>query len=237
MMRTTLWIAACVLAGALAGCGSNAKKDDLSLKSRLLGPSEEDIKLAKIHNIAGLTATSKGDFATAAREFGKAVELDDKSEYYNNLGRCYYWLARYNDAIAAFNRAKELGLNTPDLYTNMGDAYRQQNQGAQAVEMYRKAISIDMNFVRAHFELGDYYLKRGNYKSAEERLSLVLKLDPGDNRALLDRLIVYRMTGRYEEAYTDMVTLDRRGFDVKDDLRDQIMDGVEKKRKAEAMAG
>ncbi len=253
--RPLLPVSLFLLAGLLAGCEDATKKDDAQdtekedagkksdqsdsskLKDKLLGKEKDNKTLAKVHNANGLAATTRGDFATAAREFSKAIELDDQPDYYNNLGRCYYWLARYKDALIAFAKAEELGMKEPeivDLYSNIADTYRMQNNTQKAVLYYQKSISLNTKYLRAHYELGHMYLKLGDYKNAEERLNLVLKLDPGNNKAILDRLILYRMTNRFELAYNDMLTLDKRGYDIRDDLRDQILDGVKKQKEREA---
>lgn len=213
------------------------KDDDSSMSDKLFGKKKDDATLAKIHNANGMAASAKGDFSTASREFAKAIELDDKPEYYNNLGRCYFWIARYNDALAAFNKAEALGMkkeDTIELYANIADVYRMQGNVRKAADYYQKAIALNTNYLRAHYELGHMYLLIGNYKSAEDRLNFVIKTDPGNNKALLDRLILYRQTNRFELAYNDMVTLDRRSFDINDSLRDQILDGVKKQKEAEA---
>lgn len=241
LQRPFLYLA---LACCLAGCAKdknekNKTKNDSpnvasSLKDKIFGDKKDDAQLAKAHNALGMVSTSKGDFATAAREFAKAVELDDKPEYYNNLGRCYFWLARYQDSLKSFAIAEKMGLKTPDLYANVADSYRLSGNLSKAIAMYHKSLAIDTKFLRAHYELGHLYLTKGDYKSAEERLNKALEIDPAFNKALLDRLIVYRMSGLYDKAYDDMLALDRRGYDIQDDLREQILDGVQKQRQANA---
>lgn len=220
---TMMFVAVCGL--LFGGC---------EMKEKITGKDKTPQELAKIHNVAGVSASVRSDYATAAREFGKAVELDDKAEYYNNLGRSYYWLARYGDAMKAYLKAEELGTKNADLYANMGDIFLQQKNQEKAIAYYHKAVATDPNNVRAHFELGDLFLKRGDFSSAEERLTKAIQLEPTFYKALLDRAILYRITGRYEKAYYDMLTLDRHGFDIQPDLRGEILDGVKKQKEAEA---
>lgn len=189
---------------------------------------------AAMFNVQGLQSTSKGDYATASRLFKKAIELKEDGEFYNNIGRCYYWLGRFDDSLAAYSRAEELGLNNAGLKGNIGDVFRQRKDFTEAMKYYHQALNLDPNFARIHYELGDMYLNEGQYKDAEERLSRALEIDPGFTKAQLARVIVYRLTNDYENAYADMCALDRHGIEINEDLRQDILRGTEKLRQRKA---
>lgn len=210
----------------LAGCSATEK-----ISQTFTGDKKDPKEMAKIHSVAGISASSKGDYVTASREFAKAVEFADVPEYYSNLGRSYFWLGRYEDALKAFAKAEELGMSGADFFANIADVFRMQNRTSDAVDYYHKAVALDSRSARAHYELGNIFLKQGQFSSAEERFTLVLEIDPTDTRALLGRVILYRMTAQFEKAYLDMVSLDRRGYAIQDDLREEIIDGVRKARR------
>lgn len=224
-MRHILSVFILGLAALLAGCSATDKI------SQTFGGDKKDPKeMAKIHSVAGVSASSKGDYVTASREFAKAVELADVPEYYNNLGRSYFWLGRYEDALKSYAKAEELGMSNADFFANIADVFRMQNRTSDAVDYYHKAVALDARNARSHYELGNILLKQGQFTSAEERFTLVLEIDPTETRALLGRVILYRMTAQFEKAYLDMVSLDRRGFAIQNDLREEIIDGVRKQR-------
>lgn len=220
-----------------AGCSSKDEKKSGGLSKvfksdKGMPPAD----LAKLKNVEGLQICANNDYASAIAYFKKAVELDDKPEYYTNLGRCYFWVGRYGDALRCYDETARLGGNDANLQANLGDVFREKQDTTEALKYYHQAVSLDENFARAHYEIGTLLIKSGQYQEAEDRLTRTLEIEPSFSKAMLSRLIVYRMTKQYEKAYKDLRDLDRRGFEVHDDLKHEILAGVKKERNNLSMA-
>ncbi len=214
----------------IASCDSGIGN---TIEKKLLGKKEDPEEMAKIYNIEGMKYSSAGDYASASRMFTKALSYKENPGYYNNLGRCYYWLGRYEDALKAFSKSEEMGFKQPALYVNIGDLFQQRKENTEAIRYYHKALSLDPKFIRAHYEIGVIYLKSSQYQSAIERMNKVLEIDPGNSKAMLSRLIAYAMLKDYENAYLDLEALDRRGYIVKEGLRETVLGGLKEKRDRE----
>ena len=59
-------------------------------------------------------------------------------------------------------------------------------------------------------------------------MNKAIALDPGFDKAILARVILYHMTQRDRLALDDILELEKRGCDIKADLRESIIAGVEK---------
>lgn len=223
----------CCMLLAIAGCSN-------PISSVTGKPDEKEITKetkAELLNNSGLQAGNRGDYAFAVLKFKEAVAVDEKPQYLSNLGRSFYMLGKYSESLAAFNRAEELGLKNAGLKANIGDVFRQRGDYTEAIKYYHQSLNLEPNYARAHYELGNLYLKQGDYATAEQRINRALQIDPSFTRAILARAILYRLTKRYDKAYADMRLLEKRGFEVKEELRRDIIEGLQQMRAAGAKGG
>src|SRR5579859_1881949 len=73
------------------------------------------------------------DYSKAELGFRKYLELDPRSAgAYSNLGVVYLRLGRYDSAIQAFNKAKALAPDLPQIDLNLGLAYYREEDFANA---------------------------------------------------------------------------------------------------------
>lgn len=222
MMRL-LFLAALVLVSA-AGCGTKPSRDPAKLgvgKTR-----EEREKFGKAHNQQGIEACQQADYNAAIMAFQYAIKNEEKSEYYNNLGRAMHLGQHYELAIGAYEKALKLGKPTADLYANMADSFVELKQNVRAEELFHQALTLQPDLARAHFGLGDMYLKAGNFRDAEYRLDKALELAPDNGRMLLSKAILLHMTKRNAEAWQMIETLERRGFAVKEDFKQEVLSAL-----------
>jgi len=223
-----LWF--CLLATA-AACGQKPMpRQKAEQRIAEMGSSWRD-QNAEMLNEEGLRACQEKNYNKAVNLFQRAVQIrPDVAIFRNNLGRCWYWLGEYDLAIAELREAIRLDPNDAGAYANMGDVYRQRENYDEALRMYQEALERDPNLGRVHYEVGNLYLKRNQFAIAESRLKKALELDPGNNRALLARAILYHLTHRDELAWQDIQELRKRGFEVNEDLRAAVLDGMQEKK-------
>ncbi len=124
-----------------------------------------DDRLADAHCILGqLAAVCDFDWATAEREFKRALELrPNGADTYDLYGRMCSSLGRYDEAIAMEHRAQELDplAHRCDFATALLRAGRYE-EGLRAAE---SAAEFGPRYARAHATLGWAYVKNG--RSAE----------------------------------------------------------------------
>jgi tetratricopeptide (TPR) repeat protein len=186
---------------------------------------------AELQNANGLRACQKSDYHTALSCFQQAVRLSPEvAEYRNNLGRTWYWLGEYDLALQELKAALALAQDNVSILSNIGDTYRQKGDYAEAVKAYHNALEIKPDFARLHYELGNLFLKQNEMDKAEYRLNKAIMLDGGYNRAILARVILYHLTDRDLLAWEDVKTLQSRNFDIRPDLKNAILEKIEKSK-------
>jgi serine/threonine protein kinase/tetratricopeptide (TPR) repeat protein len=87
----------------------------------------------------------RGEYAKALEPLSLAVKLaPEYAEGHNTLGSLFYYMQRFDDALAEFDRALSLR-PTALTYSNRGDIYRLRGDYAAAQEDYRRALELDKN--------------------------------------------------------------------------------------------
>ncbi len=134
---------------------------------------ELDDTVAEVHNSLAYVATNYDrDWATAEREFKRAIELDP------TYATAHHWyglfLAIRGDLDAAIRSATEARRLDPlslIINTNLGRMYYYAGQHDQAIESHRKALDLDPHFGEGLLRLGWVYDRQGRYDLAIDVLS------------------------------------------------------------------
>ncbi|HVH85102.1 MAG TPA: DUF3857 domain-containing protein [Terriglobales bacterium] len=130
-------------------------------------------------NEAGVAALKNQNFRAASELLKKVVELEPKhKDAWNNLGRAYLALAKYDDGIAAFR--KQIDINPFDeyAYNNLGLAYQSQQKYDDAITAYQKQLEVNPLDQYAHGNLGSLYLEQKKYKDAVSELERAVQITP-----------------------------------------------------------
>ncbi|MFC1806832.1 tetratricopeptide repeat protein [Candidatus Omnitrophota bacterium] len=100
------------------------------------------------------------------------------SSGYVNLGTILMDNSRWDEAIAALNRAIELDSSDPKPYNDIGYIYIAQNRLSQGQVMLRKSLSIDPNYPYAYINLGLVFERKGDLGRAESEYKKAIALNP-----------------------------------------------------------
>lgn len=111
-------------------------------KSLTMEPEEEDIPY--IYSYLGDCLKELGlfDEAIVVIEKGRMYD-DERSDFHNILGVCYFKTGRYRYAIERFYRAVELNPSSAIDYANLGINYRKTGKNQEAVKYLKLAVSLD----------------------------------------------------------------------------------------------
>ncbi len=229
--------AACILLCCIGGCGlfgDSGKTGSRSRRSRINDPLSSK-GIAWRYNEAGIDASSKGNHRQALQYFAKAVEADGNvALYYSNLGRSLYQVGQFDEALKAYQKAMDLGpadgRERAVLKANIGDVFRQRKNYEAAARYYHEALAESPGLARVHYELGNMYLKRREMAKAQYRLNRAIKLDPQYDQAILARAILYHLTYHDNQAWEDVLRLERMGFKVQEDLKREILRGIQTRK-------
>ncbi len=102
-----------------------------------------------------------GDAEKALLKLSKSHAND--ARLHLNLGIVYARTQRFDEAIAALERARALAPKVPAVHNELGIVLRQQGEFAGSAAAYRAAIKLDPAYANAHYNLGvllDLYLRQ-----------------------------------------------------------------------------
>ncbi len=161
-----------------------------------------DESLAEGHtSLAGLLDDFGYHRTEAEREYQRAVELNP------NYATAHHWYAldlaqqgRFDEALAAIERARALDPLSLILNANIGRILYQARRYDAAIEQCRKTLELDPNFGPAHFFLGWAYTQKGALEEALQELRLGASLIGTSNMGLGDIGHVLALAGHRAEA-------------------------------------
>jgi tetratricopeptide (TPR) repeat protein len=133
------------------------------------------------HAAAAHEAEQRGDFSTAAREYGYLThQLPRSAELQSNLGVALYFDHKWEPAIAVFRKAITLNANllAPHLFTGL--AWYQLAKPDAAVPELETAVRLRSSDVIAHTWLGYAYVAQSRYAAAAVEFEKACKLDPAN---------------------------------------------------------
>jgi len=110
-----------------------------------------------------LRAMRAGRSEDAERGFKALAQSNpDLGGPHANLGVIYRQAGKYDESIAALERATKAGPEQPVYFNQLGISYRHAGQFEKARGAYERAVSLDPNYAAAQLNLGilfDLYLR------------------------------------------------------------------------------
>lgn len=143
-----------------------------------------------------ITLADIGAYDLAILEYGKALEREKDSSpslssvvrtklanAHADLGKVYYELGLYDQAIGEFKKGLELCPNFADVHHWLAISYREKGDYKEANLSFLRALEINPNYVEAYTNLGLLYFKGGDMEKAVLAWERALSLDPENNMA------------------------------------------------------
>jgi len=161
---------------------------------------ELDSELAEAHSVlAVLKFECDFEWTGAEQEFKRALELNPSSaDTYDYYGRMLSALERYDEAIAAQQRAQDLDPLAHPL--DVATALLKAGRYDDAVEAATRCIKFDPNYARGHSTLGWAYLKKGMCDEGLAALEKAVALSPGNSIWLAQLGQAYALVGKVGQA-------------------------------------
>jgi eukaryotic-like serine/threonine-protein kinase len=182
---------------------------------------ELDETLAEPYTTLGwTTAAYEWNWSRAEQYFRRAVEL--KPSY--AVGHMTYahflaWEGRFEEAIAADLRARELDPLSPRIMSHLGLMYYLARHYDRAIELYEETLTRYPNFARVRWDLGRAYYEKGQYQRAitefEEAIRAPGQSGGGSATSIAELARALAKVGRREEALKILRELEnerKRGY-------------------------
>ncbi len=184
--------------------GGIPQKDALSrAKAAALKAIELDDTLAEPHaSLAFIAETHEWDWATAEREYKRALELnpDDARAHHWYAGYLMY-VGRFDDGISEARRARDLDPLSLPVNNALAGRLLVAGRYDEALEQVQKTLELNPHFAPAHQTLGWAYLRSGKPEEAIREFQKALELSGTDDTdLLLDLGFAYATAGNREEA-------------------------------------
>lgn len=171
---------------------------------------------AKLYNNVGHALEGQGDYARALEYFLKAASVQpDDIGAHMNVGRTYNNLLMFEEAEAAFIKAKDLlprpkpgepykariAPNHLNVFLNLANLISRNNSRLEEADgLYRQAISMRVDYIQAYINRGDILIKLNRTKEAQEVYERALSLDATNPDILYNLGVVFLEQGRPGDA-------------------------------------
>ena len=150
----------------LVGTASPATMRPLA-RAAAIAAIQNDESLAEAHASLGYISHYDWDWATADREFRRALELNP------NLALARVWYAnslmsrgRMDEALAEVRRAEALDPFSRAVITNVGWVLSYARRSDEAIAAFRRALALDPDYIQARIRLGDEFMYSGRFEEA-----------------------------------------------------------------------
>lgn len=152
----------------------------------------------------GLTASERGDTATAIANLKRAAELNPQySAVHNNLGAEYQKNGDVEAAIAEYDAAVRINPKLAAAQYNLGVMLLRQKRAPQAEPHLARAVELMPSSSAAEAKLGSALLEQGKLETAEQHLARAARLDPASFEAHAYLAECLRKQGKSEPAFEE----------------------------------
>jgi len=191
--------------------GGFPSKEALShAKAEALKAIELDDTLAEPHvSLAFIAETYEWDWATAEREYKRALELNPGDVRAHNWYAGYLmYVGRFEEGIAEAKRARELDPLSLPVNNALAGRLLVAGRVDEALAQLKETLEMDPHFAPAHQTLGWAYLHNGKNEEAVREFQQALQLSGADDtERLVDLGFAYAIVGKREQARKILVKL------------------------------
>jgi len=193
--------------------GAFPSQDALSrAKAAALKAIELDDTLAEPHaSLAFIAETYEWDWATADREYRRALELNPGDAQARNWYAGYLtYTGRFDDGISEATRARNLDPLSLPINNALAGRLLAGGRYDQAFRQVQATLDLDSNFAPAHQTLGWVDLHMGKQEDAIREFQNALKLSSTEDSDLrLDLGFAYAVSGKHAEARTILNAMEK----------------------------
>ena len=148
--------------------------------------NEVRLKLAKVYLQIEAYAEAVNEYrqviaATASNGVPGTTATTSNSDIpaaYYGLGLAYTGLEKFEDAVAAYQRAIAYAPDWAYTHAALGSAYASTYRYAEALDAYKVAVALDSDDEMIHHQIGNVYSKRGEHAAATRHQLRAIAIAP-----------------------------------------------------------
>lgn len=172
-----------------------------------------DDQLATAHAVLGQLYEEHWQWAPAAQEFQRALQLDPSNATTHQWYAMFLWFTGdLPGGLAQMRTAHELDPLSPIINADLGRALLYTGQTAAAVAQYRTAIALNPRFALTHVFLAEAYMAQNHDTDAlqETRTAIALDTDPPASSYLAMLGVALDLVGDHKGARQQQAVLESR---------------------------
>ncbi|MEP6769101.1 MAG: protein kinase [Acidobacteriota bacterium] len=214
-LQPSLWMGYSKLGGFFFARGEYAQAAEMFFKVTQLLPDN-----ARAFANLGAAYYGLEDLGRALVAFEQSIALEPTDLGYSNVGTVKYYLGRYSESAAAFERALEILPSHYELWANIGDTYAQlpakRSRASSAyikgITLARQELATNPDDPQVHSYLGLCLSKIGHRAEAEEHTARALATQPQNPEFLFNAAVVANRADKPSEAVERLAAAIRAGF-------------------------
>lgn len=160
------------------------------------------------YNNLGAALLAAGDLQSSARAFEQSKQIEPSRAAYSNLGTLYYYLGRFEEAVAMYTTAIELAPEDFRVWGGRADARWFMPQGRtaaradyeRAVLLAEKSLAVNATDAEAWAQLGYYYGRTGDAERSRRYVARAMEIDPDTPFVVYCAAVAAADRGEREEA-------------------------------------
>lgn len=146
-----------------------------------------------------------GDFEKAIRYYNEYLQsYPSDSKAYDERGRCFENLHRYDNAIKDYSTAISLSPSTGLFYNDRGYAYLKSGLTENSVSDFTQSINVNPNSPDGYEGRVQAYLDLGKNEPALSDINKALLFSPDNPMYLVTRASIYTVLDDTVKMYSDM---------------------------------
>ena len=152
-------------------------------------------------HLLGVILHQRGDPAAAAKQIGRALQIDpDSAIALNNCGNALLELKRYEEALGSYDRALALQPDYADALCNRGAVLHELGRYHEALASCEASIAAESGYAEAYSNRGNTLKELQRWEEAVLSCERALALQPDFAPAHLNRANALRELKRVEDA-------------------------------------
>ena len=183
-----------------------------SFGSNAWGQSKDHDRDAELdrRRLIGKAYYENDKFTEAADEFRRCIKLaPDSATDHFNLALVLMRAAKYEESLAALEKARRLDPNLLAAYYAEGITYKRLEKYDQAIESLQHVIKHDPHWMGAHYNLGVCYKFQQEYQKAIEAFQGAVEAAPEHPSSHYQLITLYRRLGQVDNATRHREVFDR----------------------------
>jgi len=164
--------------------------------------------------------SEKQDFLNAEKYYLKALKEDPKYvEAYDNLGRIYRRIGKYDKAISNYKKSLELYPKGIMAHQNLAVVYGIKQEYEKAINEYQEIINLSPNNAEGYFGLANSYMMISKFDLATKNAEKAIKIYKTNNSHYLNEGyyllgLIYYYSGNTEKAKENLLLAKEKGANI-----------------------